>query len=352
MGQSETAAIATNSEAQGGQFTVKTQDLEDLAFIAHELAQPDHRPILARKRLAERLLSLFRADFLGQTQWNGRERRFEKPLCYNRDQDMSWAYESHYQFCDPFSHRIRPRRDATPVYEVISRAELERTEYHADFLRPYRVAHGLDLYLYEGERNIGDLRIWRRSADRAFSRDDKRLLNALRPMLKNAYQSMLSGDLLEEAVSGSEFMLVAASADLRRRVASPALLRWIAEQPGLTEQAVLDTVIAAIAAGRDHGSYSRFEVTINRRDVSEASQCAFMCTVRPKAEARSGEPLSARELQVGVLVARGLTDREIADELDISYWTVRTHVGNLLRKLEVRNRVELARRPALSRHDG
>ena len=49
---------------------------QDLAFIAHEFAQPDHRPILARKRLAERLLSLFRADFVGQTQWNSGAGRF------------------------------------------------------------------------------------------------------------------------------------------------------------------------------------------------------------------------------------------------------------------------------------
>ena len=58
-----------------------------------------------------------------------RRRTLLKPLCYNRDQDMSWAYGSHYQFCDPFSHRIRSRRVATPIYEVISRDELERTEY-------------------------------------------------------------------------------------------------------------------------------------------------------------------------------------------------------------------------------
>ena len=49
---------------------MNTQDLKDLAFIAHELALPDDRPILRRKRVSERLLSLFRADFLGQTQWN------------------------------------------------------------------------------------------------------------------------------------------------------------------------------------------------------------------------------------------------------------------------------------------
>ena len=115
---------------------------------------------------------------------------------------------------------------------------------------------------------------------------------------------------------------------------------------------MLDAVIAAIAAGAHHVSFRRFDVTINRRNVSEASLCALMCTVRPKADARTGDALSVRERQVGLLVARGLTDREIAAELGISYWTVRAHVGNLLGKLSVRNRVDLARQPSISRGEG
>jgi NarL family two-component system response regulator LiaR len=40
------------------------------------------------------------------------------------------------------------------------------------------------------------------------------------------------------------------------------------------------------------------------------------------------------------LVARGLTNQEIADELVISEWTVRTHVSNILEKLHVANRTQ------------
>ena len=53
-------------------------------------------------------------------------------------------------------------------------------------------------------------------------------------------------------------------------------------------------------------------------------------------------PLTEREEEVLVTVARGLTNAEIGDELHVSLSTVKTHVASLMTKLEVRNRVELA----------
>ncbi len=54
--------------------------------------------------------------------------------------------------------------------------------------------------------------------------------------------------------------------------------------------------------------------------------------------------LSAREAEVLRLLAEGLTDRQIAETLTISPRTVETHVGNILRKLEAKNRAEAAYR--------
>jgi DNA-binding NarL/FixJ family response regulator len=54
------------------------------------------------------------------------------------------------------------------------------------------------------------------------------------------------------------------------------------------------------------------------------------------------EPLTQREEQVLVTVARGRTNAEIADELHISLSTVKTHLASLMTKLAARNRVEIA----------
>ena len=61
---------------------------------------------------------------------------------------------------------------------------------------------------------------------------------------------------------------------------------------------------------------------------------------RPAAQPIS--PVTAREEEVLLAVARGLTNTEIADALHISLSTVKTHLASLMAKLGARNRVEIA----------
>jgi DNA-binding NarL/FixJ family response regulator len=52
--------------------------------------------------------------------------------------------------------------------------------------------------------------------------------------------------------------------------------------------------------------------------------------------------LTTRERSVLARLAQGMTNREIANVLDIRETTVKTHVKNLLEKLHARNRLEAA----------
>lgn len=54
------------------------------------------------------------------------------------------------------------------------------------------------------------------------------------------------------------------------------------------------------------------------------------------------DPLTEREEEVLIEVARGRTNTEIAEDLFISTSTVKTHVARLMAKLQARNRVEVA----------
>jgi NarL family two-component system response regulator LiaR len=56
----------------------------------------------------------------------------------------------------------------------------------------------------------------------------------------------------------------------------------------------------------------------------------------------ASHPLTERELTVLKLVAQGLTNQEIAEQLVVSALTVRTHVRNILTKLHVANRTQAA----------
>jgi DNA-binding NarL/FixJ family response regulator len=63
---------------------------------------------------------------------------------------------------------------------------------------------------------------------------------------------------------------------------------------------------------------------------------------RPRAEAPLAEPLTERERGVLALVARGRSNKEIAAELDITERTARTHVSNILGKLDLASRTQAA----------
>lgn len=69
----------------------------------------------------------------------------------------------------------------------------------------------------------------------------------------------------------------------------------------------------------------------------------FNALTRLVEDRHAGAPrLTDRELEVLRLVARGMSNREIADELVIAENTVKNHVRNILEKLQLRSRMEAA----------
>ena len=83
-----------------------------------------------------------------------------------------------------------------------------------------------------------------------------------------------------------------------------------------------------------HHGESSLHPAIARKLLAELS--------RPAAEAAMPDPLTAREIEVLRLIARGLSNQQIADQLTISEATVRTHVSNILGKLQLASRTQAA----------
>jgi DNA-binding NarL/FixJ family response regulator len=90
--------------------------------------------------------------------------------------------------------------------------------------------------------------------------------------------------------------------------------------------------IRIIAAGN-----SLLAPSVTRTLIAEFARRA----VSPMRNTKLLEQITARESEVLMLIARGRSNSEIADELHMSIATAKTHVGRLLAKLMARDRAQL-----------
>ena len=88
----------------------------------------------------------------------------------------------------------------------------------------------------------------------------------------------------------------------------------------------------------------RIKMVMNDEDLSEKSVMREVKRVmtRRKDASESNIPLTPRELQVLRHISLGLSNREIGLALEISVETVKEHVQNILRKLDVNDRTQAA----------
>jgi len=70
------------------------------------------------------------------------------------------------------------------------------------------------------------------------------------------------------------------------------------------------------------------------------SRLAELARARRRTTALESMVLTAREIAVLRLIAEGLPNRDIADRLSLSFHTVKNHVQNIFKKIDVTRRME------------
>jgi DNA-binding CsgD family transcriptional regulator len=209
-----------------------------------------------RQRLVEPIAELMNADYVASLVWDAGSARFGHGVCSRADEGHLRAYESQFQFTDPIAQRLHPLRYPTLVTQVIPQRELVKSEFFDRFLDTKAMYWGVNLYAHDGQRDLGDLRIWRARNKSNFDAHELGMLRLIYPSLVNALAS-----------------------------------------------------VNAAPTG-----VGRHTTALRERQLQQ----------------RHG--LSPREAQVAALVAQGHADKEIAKLAHIGFATVRTHLGNALRK--------------------
>ncbi len=102
-----------------------------------------------------------------------------------------------------------------------------------------------------------------------------------------------------------------------------------------------------VEAARSAGAAAYVGKTIDPAELPEivraAAAGAPFAVVRPQAVRDESNELSERELTVLAALTRGLSNRQIGEELWVSEQTVKFHLRNVYRKIDVKKRAEAVR---------
>lgn len=332
-----------------GMLTI--EESRQLMRVTQRLCRPPGPGgLLADKDLADDLAGLFQADFLGSTRWNPEQRAFEDARCVGRGDEMARQYVERFQFEDPISPKARLRREPSLVHAIVPRRELMRTRYYGEFLLPFKTVDGIDLYLYQGTHNVGDLRVWRAPGRKPLGEHEAVLLGLLQPYLLNAMLSFgelaaPDGGVNLAAAEQCRWPCFTQASQLGVRPANASANKLLGSLPEADAQALRHRIERVAHSGRP-SAWEEFTLCVARGTDSAASVVQLVPVLSATGAAHALERafgLTPREAQVCLQLAAGRTDDRIAAALGISYWTVRTHLRKVFTKFDVANRVELTR---------
>ncbi|MDC0611748.1 LuxR C-terminal-related transcriptional regulator [Vibrio sp.] len=230
-------------------YDMSFSEVKKLTNIIYELEHLSNDTDVRCKILSD-ISDLLNAQYSCSYVWDESERQFAQAYNRNISQQSADIYQRHYQYHDPITFKMR-QLGCSVVPEVMPYRDYYMTDYYNDVMRNEGMKFGINLYLFDGKRDIGDFRLWRDKNAGEFGQRDKEILLLLEPHLKR--------------------------------------------------------------------SILQFEESANLYSS-----------------------LTKREKEVALFISKGLTDKELAEYLNIGFSTVRTHVTRVLNKLECSNRAELA----------
>ena len=210
-----------------------------------------------------------------------------------------------------------------------------------------RCRHALDLAAAESQVRIGDVEGARRRFDDLVRElpdpiDIDRVRRAWVDGLILATDQAADGiTRLDDAVARADAMAARLEGELIRLDRARALT-------GIDRGAAATAFREVAARATEMGAPA-----ITRLAERGLRQLGVRTWRRGAADAAAGsQTLTGREMEVATLIAQGATNPEIADTLFLSRKTVERHVSNVLAKMNVRNRAELAGRFAATNEGG
>ncbi|MFB9268434.1 response regulator transcription factor [Bradyrhizobium erythrophlei] len=214
-----------------------------------------------REAIGQHLLDLLKADHYASYVWEDATKTFGKAVFINMDPNNLANYDRYFQHHDPITFKLQARREATLVTQVMPQRELMRTEFFNDFLARDGLCWGVNAYSFVGNRNIGDVRIWRGRHRGNFDAHTLDLLRLVEPAFTGALVRAAGGHVAEVGGSSPILKLSVREFEIARMIADELSDKEIAHrlQLGLsTVRTHVARIFAKLGVRRRSGVASLF----------------------------------------------------------------------------------------------
>lgn len=309
-------------------------------------------------------------------------------ITYGMSYGPMYDYKDHVHKEDIFHYSRLPaalkHRHVLFTDDLLSFSDFEKTPF-GSYMMAMDMYYQACLYLYAGDRVIASIALLRAQNERRFDEDERALLDYLAHLIESNYQNFLSQssesrflDAFHLFFQEMKMGAVILNQDLTVVHANPTAreishLFWEhfrnhqnhflrSNYRGEEQHREVQTMVNELSekltssGGLGNGSLTLssisgeitfFHTSFLATNATGAIQTWHILTLvnKPKElPQRMGHPynsLTQQERRIAYFLAGGMKNEQIAEELHISIYTVRTHIANIYKKFEVGNKIDL-----------
>ncbi|CAJ0737905.1 hypothetical protein R16034_00890 [Ralstonia edaphis] len=322
---------------------LSTAELRALLDITGRLHEPSSHGLVERPELIRKLGSLLHVDLMAQLfWWPGGAHHPHSSALWGRDQGMRVEYRHYFHAFDPIAELLQDSFEPVVIERKISRAEWSRSEYFTDYLCRHHAYPGISLRVPDANGMLLDYRFSTSDPKKRFGDREILLLSLLKPHLLNA-QQLRAIQERQEVGADTDMHMPTFELNGTSPPEPNAKARSILAGVSSEERDALYVELAAVANGSRDAQWNGFGFCVERPGEDSCAAPVYRIhlvarVVGSSAWFQQRFGVTAREGEVCHLMLKGMSDKQIALALNISYWTVRTHVGHIMRKVGVDSR--------------
>ncbi|MBT6339357.1 MAG: helix-turn-helix transcriptional regulator [Desulfobacula sp.] len=220
------------------------------------------------------------------------------------------------------------------VYDFYSRYERKNLDTYQQHSKLFGIEHAISTAVSNPNSGLLEIMsLYRRDPEKKFSRDEQMVKQFIFPLMIAAWHSNQIQHLVNLPRPSVTDSLALCDIKAWIRHADPDFIGLIKGQWPKWSGPVLPKPIAAWLAGKEKKILKK-KIVFSRRKINDL----ILVQAHPRG---SIVFLTKREEQVAGSFAAGLTYKEIANELELSPNTIRSHIESIYKKLAVSNKVEL-----------